>query len=367
MTQMATYPGAVRTLPGKYYTDPEIFRLEQERIFSRFWFCVGLSCTLERGSYFLADVAGESVIVLRDRGDQVRAFLNVCRHRGARLCEAARGELRASIQCRYHAWTYGLDGRLIGAPNMKEDESFDPAERGLLGVPVRLWQGLIFVNLSDTPGPFEAQGEMEHPRFEHFRIDELRVARQIEYDVHANWKILVANYEECAHCALVHPELSARVPDFKEGLATGGLDDGAEYTQHIYSLTMSGNRPRYPLPHLQEEDYTRYYGMRFFPNAFLNLNPDQVGVAIMWPVAPDRTRVSSYWLFHPDAMAQPDFDPTESVEFSDLIKRQDWEVCELTQMGAGSRAFRSGGVYGPHERHIQDFDQEVLRHIGLLS
>lgn len=366
LTPTKAHAGTVPTLPGRFYSDPEIYNLEIERIFSRMWVCVGLEDQIPSPAGFLAaDVAGESILVVRDREGVIRAFLNVCRHRGARLCTDERGDLRATIQCRYHAWTYALDGSLIGAPNMRGDSAFDPSEHGLVRLATTLWNGLIFVSLAEHAEPLAAHAEVNHPRFDRYRIGELAIARSIDYDVRANWKLVVANYEECAHCALVHPELSARVPSFRQGLASGGLDDGADFAEGVEALSMAGKARRAPLPGLLPEDHQRYYGMTLLPNAFINLNPDHVGVTVFWPVAPDRTRVTASWLFHPAAMAEPDFDPSDVVEFSDLIKRQDWEVCELSQMGVASRGFRDGGVYGPHERHIRDFDDFVLRQIGL--
>ena len=366
---MVTYASAARgvpTLPGRYYHDPALFAREQERIFATQWVCVGRADRLSApGAYFLASVAGESIIVLRDRVGVVRAFYNVCRHRGARLCTQEEGALRATVQCRYHAWTYGLDGQLVGAPNMREDPDFDPAGYGLAPVHLHEWQGLLFLNLSDRPGDLLRQGaEMAHPRIARYNMAGLKVAQTVVYDVRANWKIIVANYEECAHCALVHPELSARVPTFKEGLATGGLEDGADYAAGVEALSMPATASRPPLPGLLEEDYYRYYGLAVRPNLFINFNPDHVGIVTMTPLEAGRTRVVAEWLFDPGVMAQPDFDASDVISFSDLIKRQDWEVCELSQLGVASRGFRDGGVYGPHERHIRDFDDDVLAWLG---
>ncbi|GAC1402750.1 MAG: hypothetical protein NVSMB65_19770 [Chloroflexota bacterium] len=176
-----------RTLPGRYYHDPTLFALEQENIFSRFWVCVGRADQLgDAGSYALHQVGNESVIVLRDRDRQVRAFLNVCRHRGSRLCTTEQGHLPATVQCPYHAWTYTLDGRLVGAPNMRSDPSFDPARRGLIAVGLDVWEGLIWLNLSDHPRPLAAQLGTLYSHFAHYRVGDLARAVTIGYDVQAN-------------------------------------------------------------------------------------------------------------------------------------------------------------------------------------
>src|SRR5436190_13052032 len=148
----------VSTLPGRYYYDPAIYEMELERIFSQMWVCVGRADAITgAGAYEVVTVGRESIIVVRGRDDVLRAFLNVCRHRGARLCNEASGKLKGSIQCRYHAWTYGLDGRLIVAPNVLNNEQFDRTAFGLVPVAVVVWEGLIWLNLADNPPPASSQ------------------------------------------------------------------------------------------------------------------------------------------------------------------------------------------------------------------
>jgi len=369
---MATVAPAVtqptRTLPGHYYHDPGIFAREQERIIATSWNCVGhVGTIVAPGAYFLASLAGESILVVRGRDGEIRAFYNVCRHRASRLCTEERGQVHASIQCRYHAWTYGLDGRLIGAPFMREDPSFDPSQLGLVPVNLHIWEGLIFVNLSEHPGSLAEQApETTHPRVPRYGIAGLRSAKTLIDEVKSNWKLVIANYQECAHCAVVHPELSAKVPDFKAGLTTGGIDDGAEFADGVKTLTASGASNRSPLPGLMPEDHHRYYGMMLFPNVFLDMHPDYVVLATLQAVAPDHTRIVTDVLFHPDTMARADFDPSDAIDFTNLVNQQDWGVCELSQSGVASRAFRAGGIYGPHERHIRHLDDLVLEKLGEL-
>src|SRR5438874_2042910 len=146
------------TLSGRYYYDPAIYELEQERIFSQIWVCVGRADAIPTvGAYQTASIGRESILIIRNRDDKLNAFLNVCRHRGSRLCTEAAGQLKGSIQCRYHAWTYGLDGRLIGAPNVMHDEHFDRTAFGLLPVALDTWEGFIWLNLSDNPPPVATQ------------------------------------------------------------------------------------------------------------------------------------------------------------------------------------------------------------------
>jgi Rieske 2Fe-2S family protein len=162
----------------------------------------------------------------------------------------------------------------------------------------------------------------------------------------------------------VHPELSAQVPDFRAGLTSGGIKDGAEFAAGIESLTPTGKTNRPPFRDLLPEERHRYYGMVLRPNVFLDLHPDYVVVSRIEPLAPARTRIVSDLLFDPKVMARPDFDAGDAVEFTDLVSMQDADVCELSQLGATSRGFRCGGVYGPNERHIRDFDDYVLAMLG---
>ncbi len=132
------------TLPGRYYYDPSIYELEQECIFSQTWVCGGRAGTISTvGAYQTVSIGRESILIVRNRESKLNAFLNVCRHRGSRLCTGSAGHLKGSIQCRYHAWTYGLDGRLIGAPNVLHDERFDRTAFGLVPVALEVWEGLI--------------------------------------------------------------------------------------------------------------------------------------------------------------------------------------------------------------------------------
>jgi glycine betaine catabolism A len=354
-----------RTLPGRYYYDPALFALEQERIFSRLWVCVGRADRLAgAGSYALHQVGAESVLVLRDRDGRLRSFLNVCRHRGSRLCTAEEGRLHATLQCPYHAWTYALDGRLVGAPHMHADPAFDPARRGLLPVGLHVWEGLIWLTLSGDPPPLAAQLGTLYDRFAHYHVGELARAATVTYTVRANWKLVVENFSECYHCAVIHPELAARVPDYKTGRVTGTEGGAAQLGPGVESLTMTGRTARPALRGLRPEDLHAYYGDVCRPNVFLNLHPDYAVVHVLSPLAPDCTRITCDWLFDAEVAAGADFDPADAVEFWDLVNRQDWTVCALAQQGVTSRGYADGGIYGPDERHIRRFDDWVLDLLG---
>jgi Rieske 2Fe-2S family protein len=170
-----------RTMPQRYYVSNEVFALEQDRIFARSWLCVGRSAELAgAGAYKLQAIGADNVIILREKNGSLRAFHNVCRHRGTRLCEAEHGVLRETIQCPYHAWTYALDGRLIGAPHMQDVAGFDKKEYSLFGVALEEWEGFIFINMAPNPEPFEKVYAPLLGRFARFNLAGLTVARRIE-------------------------------------------------------------------------------------------------------------------------------------------------------------------------------------------
>ena len=362
----------VSTLPGRYYYDPAIYEMELERIFSQMWVCVGRADAITgAGAYEVVTVGRESIIVIRGRDDVLRAFLNVCRHRGARLCNEASGKLKGSIQCRYHAWTYGLDGRLIGAPNVLSDEQFERALFGLLPVALEVWEGLIWLNLGDDPASIEDQ--LNEPIIERFGgyaafarydVGNLKVGKRIAYDMQANWKLVLENFMECYHCGPMHPEFCRLLPGYKTGDVSDYVNgEAVSLAENVEAFTITGKASRPPLPGLLQEDLRHYYGFVLQPNVLLNLLHDHVVMHWLIPNGPGRTVIMCDWLFDPQVMARADFDPMDAVEIFDIVNRQDWEVCELTQLSMGSKAYRSGGVYVPEERHIRAFADFVLERV----
>jgi glycine betaine catabolism A len=355
-----------KTLPASWYISPEVFARERERIFAREWVCLGRESAIAKpGDFFTADCAGESLIVTRDAADVPHAFYNVCRHRGSRMCESASGHFQGSIQCPYHAWTYGLSGELRVARNMAEVAGFDRAEYPLKEAQIALWEGFIFVNL-DAAAAFDAAYAPLLGRFSRWGIGELVPARSLDYELACNWKLVFMNYSECYHCPLVHPQLDKLSPsdsgrnDLSDGPFLGGY---SELREPGTALTISGHSSRPPLPGVSGVDLDRMYYYTLFPSLLLSLHPDYVMVHYVTPVAPDRTRVVCAFLFDPATMAQSGFDPSDAVDFWDLTNRQDWHVNELTQLGLHSRAY-SPGPYSNAEGLLSAFDRHYLRVMG---
>ena len=359
------------TLPGRYYYDPAIYELEQECIFSQTWVCGGRAGTISTvGAYQTVSIGRESILIVRNRESKLNAFLNVCRHRGSRLCTGSTGQLKGSIQCRYHAWTYGLDGRLIGAPNVLHDEHFERTAFGLVPVALEVWEGLIWLNLADEPAPMETQLHTpiierfgSYAPFARYDVGKLKVGKTITYEVQANWKLVLENFMECYHCGPMHPELCQLLPAFRSGKSDYLAGDAATLANTAEAFTITGKASRPPLPGLLPEDLRRYYGIVLTPNMLLNLLDDHVVIHTLWLEGPTRTRVTCDWLFDTEVMARPDFDPMDAVEVFDIVNRQDWEVCELAQLGMTSKAYKSGGIYVPSERHIRAFADFVLERL----
>ncbi|MEM1245698.1 MAG: aromatic ring-hydroxylating dioxygenase subunit alpha [Acidobacteriota bacterium] len=333
-------------MPGRVYADDSIAELEAQTLLRQLWVAVGRTDELNRpGQVTVRTVGGESVLLCADAQGVLRAFYNVCRHRGTRLVEGStdkRSIQATNLQCPYHAWTYGLDGRLVGAPLLKE-VTRDPERRcalGLLPVASGSWNGFTFVCL-DPQQSLEEQFA-DAPDVSRFLMDDLRTAARVDYDVAVNWKLLCENYSECYHCALVHPELH-RITHYQSG---GDQEDGESFVggpmrlnDGFNTMSVSGMTNRPSIPGLAEEDHAFVYYYVLYPNLWLSLHRDYVLVHLLEPLEAGRTRIECFWLAHPDAIAAPGFVIDDAVQFWDLTNRQDWAICERTQKGVGSTGY----------------------------
>ena len=359
------------TLPGLHYTDPAVFALEQELIFERLWFCAVRAGDLPApGAYRTVQVGRESVLVVRDRRGGIRAFLNVCRHRGAQLCTEDAGDARRTLRCPYHSWTYDLDGTLVAAPNLRTMPDVDRAEWGLHAVHVREWLGYVWVCLATDadggPPSFEDTVLREVTdrlgsvaALDAYGTEGLGLGRRIRYDVAANWKLIVENFMECYHCATIHPELTTVLPEFTSGFAAQYyVGHGAEFGPDVQGFTVDGSPGVERIPGVGAEQDRRYYAITIKPQVFVNLVPDHVIVHRMIPLAVDRTIVECDWLYLPSVLESgADLDP--SVELFDRVNRQDFAACERCQPAMSSRAYAAGGVLVPSEHHLAGFHDWV--------
>ena len=364
-----SYQQGARTMPGRYYTDPGVLAAEQERIFARHWISIGRTALFAQpGDYRLVEIAGESLIVLRDQQGTLRAFFNVCRHRGTRLCQAPTGRLSETIQCPYHAWTYGLDGRLIGAPHMNEVAGFEKKDYPLHAAALAEWEGFVFLSLAREPQPFREAFAPVLERFDRFNLPALVTVRRIEYDVRANWKLVMQNYSECLHCPTIHPELTTKLPytsganDLVEGPFLGGY---MEIKAPNESATMSGKACGLLLGDLPADDRRRAFYYTLFPTMMLSLHPDYAVYYTVWPTGPTASRVVCEWMVHPDSPTAPGYNIADAEEFWDRTNRQDWNICERSQLGIASRRYQPG-PYSPRESIPAAWDREYLRQLGPL-
>jgi Rieske 2Fe-2S family protein len=359
------------TLTGADYTSQAVYDEERERLFYQGWVCIGRAEEIPApGDYLVRDVVGESVFVLRNRHGDLRAFYNVCAHRGTKLLddEPACGHLGKALKCPYHAWSYDLDGRLLATPNVHEDEQFERDDYPLHRIATGEHAGFLFVSFADEPLPLVDWLRDSNETlldFERYRMAELRLGRRLTYEVAANWKIVVENYNECLHCPTIHPELVAVIPLYRTGEVWDGetRDGGNLMIEGATSFTATGTSDLPKFANLLAEDYGMYYGVFQFPNLMVNMHPDSVMAYLVYPNGPSRTTVISEFYFRPEALALPGFDPSPTVDLWDLISRQDWSVCERAQKGVSSRAYRSG-VYPRKDRLLFDFNQRWRRALG---
>jgi Rieske 2Fe-2S family protein len=362
----------IPTLPGSTYTDEAIFAAEQARIFEMMWFCAARSSDLPGpGSFTTVQVGRESVLITRNRKGEVRAFFNVCRHRGAQLCNDESGQAARAFQCPYHAWTYDFDGKLIAAPNLTKMPDIDRIEYGLRKISVHEWLGYVWVCLAEEPPSFDDSvrsaivdrlGDLES--IERYGVESLAVGRRIRYDVRANWKLIIENFMECYHCATIHPELTEVLPEFADGYAAQFfVGHGAEFGTQIKGFTVDGSEGLDRIPGVSEDQDRRYYAITVRPQVFINLVPDHVILHRMFPVAADHTIVECDWLYLP-GVVESGKDVSTSVELFDRVNRQDFDACERCQPAMSSRVYASGGVLVPSEHHIAEFHEWVQ---GMLS
>lgn len=357
------------TLPRKYFASDDIFQEEVAKIFRREWFAVGrVEQIAKKGQYFLVPFEQDNIIVLRDRDGEVQAFHNVCRHRGTRLCSAESGQLKNTIQCPYHAWTYALNGQLIGAPSMNTVPGFNKADFPLHSVPVHVWAGMIFINLSQNPASFDTMlGADRLEFFAPWPLDDLQAVKTSVYDVKANWKIIFQNYSECYHCPIIHAEYNSLSHYqsgetlFAEGTILGGTmiidEEGG-------GIAMDGKMVAPPFAGIVGQRRQEVHFYTIFPNMMITLAPDHVVQYRLEPLAKDHTIIHCSYLWHREQIAQEDFNPASTIEVWDITNRQDWPLTEETQLGVQSSAYGPSPYYDVQEAGLHYIDQMLLQKLG---
>ncbi len=351
-----------QTLPRASYLDVAEFKREYVAIFESAWVCVGRSDSLAApGDYLAIRLQDQSLLVVKADNGELGAFYNVCRHRGTELVPLkdsgpVNGQFSRSIVCPYHAWSYHLDGRLRGTPHL----AIDTNGVTLHTIPLAEWGGFIFICLAPNATESLAQALGDGTaRLQRYPLTDLRVGHTITYDVEANWKVIVENYNECYHCGPVHPELCQIVPAFRQGGGTGlNWDDGVPHREGANTFTTSGTTTRVPFPGLSETEKTHHKGELFYPNLMLSLSMDHVAAFYLWPQSAGHTRIQCDFLFHLDEISKPDFDGSDAIEFWDVVNKQDWGICESVQRGMHNKVFEHG-YYAP----MEDYSLDIRRYV----
>jgi Rieske 2Fe-2S family protein len=349
--------GTSRMLPKAAYLDAEVFRWEIGNIFDG-WVCVGRSSDVaEQRSMKAFPGADGGILVTRGRSGELHAFENACRHRGHELLPCGGSAQAPAIVCPYHAWTYDFDGSLRGAPGFREVEGFDKSALGLAALPVRDWHGWVFADTSGRDSDFAAHiGELE-AIISAYDAESLVTAETHQYEVAANWKVIIENYQECYHCSMIHPELCRVSPPEsgenleREGDWVGGwmeLRDGAA------TMSLDGHSEGVAMGRLDEEEQRTVMYIAVMPNLLISLHPDYVMTHLLTPLAPDRTAITCSWAFPPQATGRDGFDPSYAVDFWDLTNRQDWSACESVQRGMNARHYQPGPL-APAEDGVYHF------------
>jgi choline monooxygenase len=353
------------TLPSRYYLEPEILEREKERIFGRTWQLVARAEELSRvGDFVPVTVLDEPVVITHGLDGELKAFYNVCRHRAGQVA-LTRGN-RKSLQCRYHGWTYGLDGSLRAAPEMEETEDFAKEDFGLVPVRVERWGPFVFVNLStdaDTPQLADVMGaipsEVEHSGYD---VDRMRLVERRDYVIECNWKVYVDNYLEGYHLPIAHPQLfkeidydSYRVEEFryysKQHAPIRELRPGEELGVDRRYLRQPG-----------AEDSALYYWL--FPNTMFNIYQDNMSSNVILPLGPDRTLTIFEWYFADPGTGAGWESMQQTLAFSDEIQQEDIIICEQVQRGLRSRAYDSGRFSAKRENGVYHFQNLVREFLG---
>ena len=376
---------SARTLIPAAYTSEAFFSLERERVFAASWVAVGTTSQVsEPGEVLVADVAGRSIVVVRDGDGALHGFYNVCRHRGTRLLSEGTQQAGRRIRCPYHSWTYGLDGRCLGTPlfadsGIPEDQqaifdtadagAFDKADYSLLPVAVQTFGCLVLVNLDPEPEPLASHLGDLPKRLGAHRLEEWEVARVAEYDIAANYKLVAENFMEYYHLPWVHPGLVKVSPMESHHRWQGtGMYTGMSTSPIAPDTDAGGWQALSPLPGLGPVDAVSARFVWLFPNVALNVMPNHLFLILATPQGPDRTQETTYLLTHPESASGPSAETgvERLATFWDKVNREDIEIVERVQQGLATTPFPSGPMCYRFEEPVHRFQNMVAdRMVGI--
>jgi choline monooxygenase len=360
-------PRLAPALDARYYRDPELAELEQTRIFARSWQLVAHSSQLPNPGDYLTGTAGvQPVLVLRADDGKLRAFRNVCRHRGSRLLSGS-GQCGKAIRCLYHGWTYRLDGELIGVPEGRSIADLDKSELGLFPARVETLCGLVFVNLDIHAQPLAEQVAGLPERLAPYNIEGLKPSGEWHNTQPANWKIVLDNYNEGYHVPIAHPGLM-RLLDYKRYDVE--VHDGWVWFEAPMRDKPSGNamerayqRLLTPMPGLGESDRRVWRYAMIYPNTTIDLYPDQV---ITWRIDPDgplRARDVAFGYRHPRAGLRTRLARLANNRLNTVVSKEDNDLVQNVQAGLETRGFELGPL-SHREAAIAWFADRIRADLG---
>jgi len=374
---------ATTLIPDAYRSDA-FYAVEQDRVWARSWVCVGYTSQLEKaGSVMTAEVAGQSILIVRNKQNELRAFHNVCRHRGSRLVES--DTACNVIRCPYHSWGYSLDGELLGAPYFKgldvpaetqahfdtstaEKAGFKKSDFGLLPVKVGAWGCFVFVNLDPDARPVEdLLGDLPQ-RYARHPLGEMVLHARRSYEIKANWKLIAENFTEYYHLPWVHPEL-CNISGFDDHYRYQGP---GMYTGMCTSpLSVDPNTVSFDLPVHPGLNYTESrsaYFVLLFPNVALWLFPNHLVTLLYRPSGVTSTVEHMDMLLHPAALATEGVESRSQtiLDFYDMVNKQDIDIVERVQRGLGAKAYPGGRMCYRFEEPIHRLQNMVIdRMVGI--
>ena len=353
------------TLPQKYYVNDSIFKKELVNIFFNGWLCCGRNQDIPKpGDYNLINIGNESIIILRDEKLGIKAFYNLCRHRGTKICIKDEGRFSKSIQCPYHGWTYDLQGKLHSAPNMEAVNDFIKGDYSLHEIIIAEWERFIYINLSDKPNDFALEFSPLMNYFSEWEMGGLLTIKSKTYHVNCNWKLIIQNFSECYHCPIIHPTLANITPYL------GGRNDmvsgpflGGYMKIKSDSITKNGKLCGPIFGKLSAKNVNRVYYYSLFPNMLLSLHPDYVMYHVVWPISSDKCTINCSWLFSHKINEDSDYKPENAIDFWDKTNLEDWKICEQSYLGIKSNKY-SPGPYSGQESLLAAYDEHYL---GILN
>ena len=360
---------SAHTLASRFYTDPAILELEKDKIFRRTWQLVGTldhSCGELHGikktisnpeSYFTADVAGEPLLVVRDKQGTLRAFSNVCRHRAGPI--ALGSGCKNVMRCQYHGWTYTLDGRLIGTPDVEGVEFFDRSTMGMVPVRLETWEKFIFVNFDSAAPPLSSfLGEIP-AQARGFQFAGLQSTERRDYLIDCNWKVYVDNYLEGYHIPIAHPGLMREI-DY----AQYRTDTYRYYSQQfapIRAMKAEDAEKRFYAPGTGLQEALYFW---IFPNLMLNIYPDNISTNVIVPLATEKTLTIFEWFFHDADQANTRERINQAIAFSDEVQQEDITLCENVQRGLRSFTYDRGRYSVKRENGVHHFHMLLAEFLG---